>query len=92
MAVIMLTYTEAWNIELKTSKPLCKKWKNKINIFCIVKKTNLKVERIVHNTGYSHFTQDIPTFDELVIKNTLVKKLDHFPFYGRSYLPQRQIS
>ena len=30
------------------------------------------------------FTQDIPTFDELVIKNTLVKKLDHFPFYGRS--------
>ena len=26
---------------------------------------------------------DIPTFNELVIKNTLVKKQDHFCLYGR---------
>ena len=51
IAVTMVTYTEAWNIELKTSKPLWKKWKRKISIFYILKKTNLKVERKVRNTG-----------------------------------------
>ena len=29
------------------------------------------------------YSKDILTFNELVIKNTLVKKLDHFRFYGR---------
>ena len=38
----------------------------------MLKKTNLKVERKVHNTGF--YSKDIPTFDELVIINTLVKK------------------
>ena len=46
-----------------------------------MKKTNLKVERKVHNTGF--YSEDIPTFDELVIINTLVKKKDHFCFNGR---------
>ena len=51
MAVTMVSYTEARNIAFKTSKPLSEIWKYKINIFYIFKKTNLKAERMTHNTG-----------------------------------------
>ena len=32
---------------------------------------------------YCMISKDIPTFNKLVIKNTLVKKQDNFCFYGR---------
>ena len=47
----MVTYTEAWNIAFKTSKPLWKKWKYKINILYILKEANLKAERKADSTG-----------------------------------------
>ena len=43
IAVTMVTYTEAVNIAFKTSKHFRKILKYKINIFYILKKTNLKV-------------------------------------------------
>ena len=47
MLVTMVTYTEAWNVAFKTSKPLGKIQKYKINVFY---KTNLKAERKAHST------------------------------------------
>ena len=47
MLVAIVTYTEAWNVAFKTSRPLWKIWKYKINLFY---KTNLKAEKKAHNT------------------------------------------
>ena len=55
MLVTMVTYTESWNIAFKISRTLWKilniKYKYKINIFYISKKTNLNAERMAHSTG-----------------------------------------
>ena len=42
--------TQVWNIAFKTSKPLWKIWKYKINVFYILNKTKLKGEKKVHRT------------------------------------------
>ena len=65
----------AWNIAFKASKPLWKMWKYKINIFYTLKKTERPtvIDNLVLLKRYT-------TFNELVIKNTLVK---NFRFDGR---------
>ena len=45
----MVTYIEAWYITFKISKPVWKIWKCKINIFYILKKTNLEAEGKPHD-------------------------------------------
>ena len=45
----MVTYTEAWNIVFKTSKPLWNLWKYQMNIYHTMKETNLKAERKTHS-------------------------------------------
>ena len=47
----MLTYTKTWNIAFKTSKSLWKIWIFKMNVFYILKKTNLNEERKGHGIG-----------------------------------------
>ena len=47
----MVTYSEASNIAFKTTKPLWKIWKCKINILYILKKPSLTGERMTHSTA-----------------------------------------
>ena len=83
----MVTYTEAWNIAFKTSKPVWKIWKYKISMFY---KTNLKVEGKEDSTGVSFYSKDISSFNELLVANTLVKISDHgYKSYSRSNFGQR---
>ena len=63
-------------------------WKDKINIFYTLKKTNLKTGRKTDSnrpTFYSKYT----TLKELVIKNTLVKIKTIFVLMEGFHLPQR---
>ena len=90
MAVTMVSYTEAWNIELKTSKPLWKMWKYKMKL-STWQKTNLKTERKTI-TDNLILLKWYTAFNELIIKNTLVKIKTTFVLMERFHLPQRQIS
>ena len=56
----------------------------------ILKKRNLKAESKARSTGQSHFTKRYITFNELVIKNTLVKKKTIFDIYEGFHLSHRQ--
>ena len=58
------------------------------DILYILKKTRKRnweksIKRSPRCWTISFYSKDIPTFNELVIKNTLVKKQDYFCFYGR---------
>ena len=53
------TYVAAWDIVMKASKPPSRIWKYKIDILCILKKTNLQPEKKAQNTAQSHFTHVI---------------------------------
>ena len=66
----------------KSFKTSLKIWKYKIGLLYILNKTNLTTEREAYSTVQSHFTL-ISAFNESVIKNTLVKKYDHFCLFGR---------
>ena len=69
----MVTYTEAWNIAIKTSKPLWTIWKYKISIY--LEENKFKGRKKGQQYWIiSFYSKDVPTFNELVIKNTLVKK------------------
>ena len=60
MVVTMVRYTKAWNVAFKTSKPLWKIWKYKINIFY---ETNLKAEN-----------KEKPTvFDNIILLILIIK-------------------
>ena len=83
MALTMVTYREDWNIAFKTSKPPWKVWKYKINIVYLKKN---KFNRKRKGSQYCiilFYSKDLPTFNELVIKNSPIKKYNHFRFYWR---------
>ena len=59
MVVTMVTCVTGWDIAMKASKPPWRIWKYKIDILCILKKTNLQPEKKAQNTAQSHFTHVI---------------------------------
>ena len=91
MVVTMVIYTEAWDIAFKTSKPSWKIWKYKTNRLHILKKTNLKPERNVHNAAKSHYTQKIYR-RSMSSKLKILLLKNNFVFIEGSHLPHRQIS
>ena len=71
----MLTDAEAWNIASKSSKTSLKNMKIQNQIFLYLEENKIKHRKKPPEYWIiSFYSKDIPTFNELVIKNTLVKK------------------
>ena len=92
MAVTIVIYTEAWNIAFKDSKPVLKCQSIKSTYFIPWRKQILRQKERPTVKKSLILLKRYTTFNELIIKNTLVKNKTIFVLMKGFHLPQRQIS